>query len=143
MDQQLLQQTLNFVERVTHWKEGGPDCHDTLVALRAAIAQPLQPATNNFEMTASRIELLATMLHCVPTDESELFKDLNAFCHDARAAFNKAAIAQPALSATAPLAPEDYSAIRAKLCEANPGDWLHHYGPAVEAEILKRLRVTA
>ena len=34
----VLQQALAFVERVTHWQEGSPDKHDTLVSLRAAIA---------------------------------------------------------------------------------------------------------
>jgi len=38
-----------------------------------------------------------------------------------------------------PLTTDDYQAIRAQLCEAHPGDWLHHYGPAVEAEVLRRL----
>ena len=36
---------------------------------------------------------------------------------------------------------EDFAAIRAKLCETHPGAWLHHYGPAVEAEVLKRLGI--
>ena len=60
-----------------------------------AIAQTVEPATANFEVTEHHIEVLATMLHCVPTGESGLFKDLNDFCHDARAAFNKAKIAHP------------------------------------------------
>lgn len=40
----VLQQTLAFVERVTHWQEGRPNKNDALIALRAAIAQPEQLA---------------------------------------------------------------------------------------------------
>ena len=54
-------------------------------------AQPVQPAdTKNFQMTDEHVEILATMLHCVPRDEPALRIDLNAFCHDARSAINKA-----------------------------------------------------
>lgn len=40
---QAVQQALSFVEKVTHWEEGKPDRHDTLVSLRAVIAQAVQP----------------------------------------------------------------------------------------------------
>lgn len=35
---------------------------------------------------------------------------------------------------------EEFSAIRAGLCEKHPGVWLHHYGPAVEAAVLARIK---
>ncbi len=57
-----------------------------------AIVQP--PTASNFIRTSEHIEILATLLHFVPTGESDLQRDLNAFCHDARTSLNKAA--QPA-----------------------------------------------
>jgi hypothetical protein len=40
----------------------------------------------NFQITEDHIELLATMLHFVPSNERQLQTDLNAFTHDARTA---------------------------------------------------------
>lgn len=80
---------------MTEIGKGSDGKTDLPSAIRKLQTQAVEPATVNFEVTGHHIEVLATMLHCVPTGESELFKDLNDFCHDARTAFNKAKIAHP------------------------------------------------
>jgi len=42
LDRALLEQELEFLNRVTHWQEGRPDLHDRKVALRKALEQPEQ-----------------------------------------------------------------------------------------------------
>lgn len=54
----------------------------------ALAAQPV--SAKNFQMTEEHVEVLATMLHFMPIGETELKKDLNEFCHDARSAIMSA-----------------------------------------------------
>ena len=51
------------------------------------LSLPVQSAaSNNFTATEQHVELLATLLHFVPTTEPDLIRDLTAFCSDAKSA---------------------------------------------------------
>ena len=67
VDRALLEQELEFLNRVTHWQEGKPDLHDRKVALRVALRQAI--ANNTLDKMAENEKELGIQIQ--PADVSE------------------------------------------------------------------------
>lgn len=115
-----------------------------LFCMDAEAAQSVQPMYLHDVNTEKLTQALAWMGAMGPVSAESYLGDMAQYVNYLTAAVMHHKQGSETLTKAQPVQPtpfttDDFSAIRAQLCEAHPGDWLHHYGPAVEAEVLRRL----